>query len=157
VDGTEGGTVVPTKTYGPDVTYPAPLQDCEKCHVAGATNFSTAGAAAELPNLLWSSVATSTYTPNIANNPAVDGSGATNYGLLLSVNGFTADIVQADTSTLVSSPISAACFSCHDDQQTHMEANGGKIYRPRSQLVLGSETCLTCHGKDAIWDVEKVH
>jgi OmcA/MtrC family decaheme c-type cytochrome len=80
--------------------------------------------------------------------------------------------VPADVKTLVESPISSACFACHDSNlaQTHMKANGGVIYGPRldpagkySNITSGSlvftnqETCLVCHGQGRDQDAAVVH
>jgi OmcA/MtrC family decaheme c-type cytochrome len=80
--------------------------------------------------------------------------------------------IPADNATLVESPISSACFACHDSgvAQTHMKANGGVIYGPRldpagiySKVVSGNlvftsqETCLVCHGMGRDQDAAVVH
>ena len=45
--------------------------------------------------------------------------------------------LEADPTTLVTSPISAACFACHDSTaaMAHMTTNGGKLFVPRSSVV----------------------
>lgn len=42
----------------------------------------------------------------------------------------------AAATTLVTSPITAACVACHDAPATrdHMKINGGSFYAPRSAL-----------------------
>jgi agmatine/peptidylarginine deiminase len=54
----------------------------------------------------------------------------------------------ASGENLVNSPISSACFSCHDTSaaKAHMVLNGGSIYEKRSITLTKTETCLICHG-----------
>ena len=67
---------------------------------------------------------------------------------------------EAAATTLVSSPIAAACFSCHDTSldRAHMESNGGSIYAAaqlrRSAKV---EQCLLCHGTGKVADIKAMH
>jgi len=78
----------------------------------------------------------------------------------LTVAGAGGVTVAADLATLVESPITAACFSCHDSgtAQTHMKANGGVIYSPRASATLTSnETCLVCHGYGRDQDAAVIH
>jgi OmcA/MtrC family decaheme c-type cytochrome len=80
--------------------------------------------------------------------------------------------VPAALTTLVESPITSACFACHDSNlaQTHMKANGGVIYGPRldpagkysnntsgSLVFTSQETCLVCHGMGRDQDAAVVH
>jgi len=67
--------------------------------------------------------------------------------------------VQADPATLVNSPISTACFACHDgtDVLAHIEINGGSIYQPRSTALNAVESCLLCHGTGQVADIKAVH
>ena len=55
---------------------------------------------------------------------------------------------QADGSTLVTSPITAACVACHDDaaSKAHMKGNGGSFYATRDVAAGNVEQCLLCHG-----------
>ena len=66
---------------------------------------------------------------------------------------------EAETASLVISPISAACFSCHDTMsaKNHMKTNGGAIYEPRATALLKGEACLTCHGAGKDKDAAVVH
>jgi OmcA/MtrC family decaheme c-type cytochrome len=68
-------------------------------------------------------------------------------------------IVNADPASLVNSPISTACFACHDStvDMAHIELNGGSIYQPRSTALNSTETCLICHGTGRIADIQAVH
>jgi OmcA/MtrC family decaheme c-type cytochrome len=81
--------------------------------------------------------------------------------------------IEADPTTLVTSPITAACYSCHDSTtaRAHMTNNGGHIAVPRSTVVsvsvgtgapvashiVQSESCLACHGSGKLADVKAVH
>ena len=74
------------------------------------------------------------------------------------------EIVAPDSATLVSSPISAACFSCHDTTTAkgHMTLYGGFIYTARSvvgaaNLANNPETCLICHGAGKVNDAAVIH
>jgi OmcA/MtrC family decaheme c-type cytochrome len=163
-DGTNAGTVIPAKTYGPEVTFPGRLADCEACHVAGSYDFSNADSQAALPNLLSSTVATGTYSAAPAQSPYVDATGVTNYGYGFVFTGYTGAIWEADDSTLVTTPITAACASCHNSpaQIGHMVENGGLFYQPRSvaktaAAQYAAESCLVCHGTDGIAPIADVH
>ena len=158
-DGTNTGTVVAPKTYGPEVGYPGYLADCEQCHVAGAFSFANADSKAEAPNMLWSTVGAGTYAAAPAQNPAV--ALAVNYGLGYAINNYTGDIVNADATTLVSSPLAAACSSCHADANAaaHITAAGGTLYTARGAgFVAAQEGCLDCHGAGkGIVGIDSVH
>ena len=66
-----------------------------------------------------------------------------------------------DPAALVSSPISSACFACHDTTaaKSHMVGNGGKIYAPLATVTpaASSEACLVCHGTGKVADIKVVH
>jgi OmcA/MtrC family decaheme c-type cytochrome len=129
-----------------NVTYPGRgmLKNCEMCHVAGGYDFSSTSiyTAAQSPsNMLLTSTATGTLS---STDPVVFDFSPyvqldTNYG-----------IAGAGTN-LVNSPISAACFACHDTDiaRSHMESNGGTIYDTRANALTRTETCLVCHGPAA--------
>lgn len=55
--------------------------------------------------------------------------------------------IQAANTTLVTSPITAACSACHDTTQAreHMRLNGGSFATARSTALATTETCLICH------------
>ena len=142
-----------------EVTYPGLLRNCEQCHVAGSYDFSATASAAAVPNLLPTTVATGTtpatiqsvllgtetlpetyYSPFVTANTA--------YGLGYAYTGSTGVIREAAGTTLIISPVTAACFSCHDTSAAiaHMKQNGGAIYEARATALGKSETCLVCHG-----------
>jgi OmcA/MtrC family decaheme c-type cytochrome len=162
---------VPFTWHAPDpddgysfLLYPGVLNQCEQCHVPGSYDFSATANAAAIPNLLYTTVGTGTYAASVSTSPYVQL--ANNYGAGF---GYTSAgvITQAAATTLVSSPITAACASCHDSAPaiSHMKLNGGSFYAPRSTALardpLGNlvtvEACLTCHGSGAIMDIKAVH
>jgi OmcA/MtrC family decaheme c-type cytochrome len=71
--------------------------------------------------------------------------------------------IAADTHTLVESPITAACFACHDTTtaRAHFRQYGGVYYSPRSfsggATLVNNETCLICHGYGRDQDAAVVH
>lgn len=83
--------------------------------------------------------------------------------------------IEADPTTLVTSPLTAACMGCHDASSAtaHMKTMGGYIAVPRSTVVTvtataaggtsvisplkNGEACLTCHGTGALADIHNVH
>ena len=70
------------------------------------------------------------------------------------------DSVPNDTD-LVITPVSAACYSCHDSSSaaTHMELNGGAVKKPRADVAALQmvESCSVCHGAGRTADVISVH
>jgi OmcA/MtrC family decaheme c-type cytochrome len=167
--------------------YPGVLSDCNQCHLPNTVNFGASGTALQ-PNLLWSTTASGkTAAAGIATSPYVNqsafvaGVSGANYGNNFSFTPAGATlgtytksdgtvvaaqvapvgglIVPADSATLVNSPISAACFSCHDTStaKAHMTTNGGAINEARSTAMLKTESCLTCHGVGKDYDAAVVH
>ncbi|MBI2395669.1 MAG: OmcA/MtrC family decaheme c-type cytochrome [Deltaproteobacteria bacterium] len=65
----------------------------------------------------------------------------------------------AEGTTLVTSPITTACSSCHDSPiaLTHMKDNGGSFYEPRSTAMANKEACLMCHGPGKVAAIATVH
>ncbi|WP_136523391.1 OmcA/MtrC family decaheme c-type cytochrome [Geomonas ferrireducens] len=144
-----------------NTTYPGYLQDCEQCHVAGTYDFSATASAAAVTSLLPSTAANGTInaaaysiltgSENVLSTDYVKSPFVTagaSYGAAFSYNGNTGVTTAAADTTLIISPITAACFSCHDttQAQAHMKQFGGAIYEARSTALLKSETCLVCHG-----------
>jgi OmcA/MtrC family decaheme c-type cytochrome len=163
--------------------YPGVLQDCSQCHVPNAVNLGASGMALS-PTLLWTTDVYGTVAAGPTTAPYV--TTGLNYGqqFLFTPQGSTVatyttsggvtvpahvagaggDFRPADPTTLVNSPLSAACFACHDtaSDKNHMQTNGGSIYQPRSNTALASpsiagEACLVCHGQGQIEDVAAVH
>ena len=151
-----------TLTYW-DVEFPNRLNNCVSCHVQGGYDFSSAGAQVALPNMLWSTAASGNLlTPTTSTSPYV---GAVNYGSGYTYNAATNTVTEAAATTLVTSPVTAACIACHDSPAafSHMDINGGYFYAPRSTMPVAGqafaqvETCLVCHGPGALADIKVVH
>ncbi len=144
-----------------NTTYPGLLKNCEQCHVAGTYDFSaSAYSTTLLSNLLYTTVATgnisaSAYSIVTGNetvaatdsviSPYITAGASYGSGFSVASSGVA---TQAAATTLVSSPISSACFACHDTNaaKAHMTQFGGSIYEARSTALSKSETCLVCHG-----------
>jgi OmcA/MtrC family decaheme c-type cytochrome len=68
-------------------------------------------------------------------------------------------------TTLVTSPITAACSACHDSNNAivHMTGFGGVFYGSRGSVMsnphgsAGQEQCLTCHGPNTVANIKDVH
>ncbi|HEX7840120.1 MAG TPA: OmcA/MtrC family decaheme c-type cytochrome [Kofleriaceae bacterium] len=67
----------------------------------------------------------------------------------------------AQGTTLVNSPIAAACVACHDSSSAidHMQTNGASIWEPRSIALTKpqKEECLICHGPNRLANIALVH
>jgi OmcA/MtrC family decaheme c-type cytochrome len=171
-----------------EITYPGVLNNCEACHVAGSYDFSNATNAAAVPNLLWSTTATGAVnaaafsiktgsevvtSASSVISPFIDPNNAShvlnalplggNYGAGFTTNFATSNLaapyVDAAATTLVSSPIVAACSNCHDTSAaiSHFKQNGGAFYEPRATALAKVESCLVCHGSGAIADIKAIH
>ncbi|MBS1108743.1 MAG: decaheme c-type cytochrome, OmcA/MtrC family, partial [Anaeromyxobacteraceae bacterium] len=146
-----------------EVEYPQSPAKCGACHTDGTDSYALKGVA--VGNLLWTTVASGTMaaTTAPAQSPYVEL--GTDYGARFSVtmgaSGGPPAITPAASTTLVTSPITATCFSCHDstEAQAHMTAMGGSLYRPRSAVstTLDVETCLDCHGVGKGFDIVLMH
>ncbi|HYS82082.1 MAG TPA: OmcA/MtrC family decaheme c-type cytochrome [Anaeromyxobacteraceae bacterium] len=164
----------PGETYA-EVTFPGQTNYCQACHLPGTYDFSATASAAAVPNLLASTVAAGkfngedttanfTFSPFISTKTDASFADATldygyvyattqpkdAYGVLVASKAacsLTAPC-DADPTTLVVSPITAACVACHDDAATkaHMVGNGASFYLPRSAAAGNVEQCLLCHG-----------
>jgi hypothetical protein len=65
----------------------------------------------------------------------------------------------ADSTTLVNSPITAACATCHDSPTgiSHMQQMGGTFYGTRAAALATPEKCMVCHGPDTVAAIADVH
>jgi OmcA/MtrC family decaheme c-type cytochrome len=143
--------------------YPQSSANCGACHIDGTDSYALQGVT--VGNLLWTTVASGTMgaSPAPAQSPYVEL--GTNYGARFSAtmgaSGGPPAITPAAGTTLVTSPITAACSSCHDgaEAQTHMKAMGGSLYKARSAVnpALDVERCLDCHGVGRVFDVVLMH
>jgi OmcA/MtrC family decaheme c-type cytochrome len=152
-----------------EVTYPGILKSCETCHVSGSYDFSATANNAALSKLLWTTdargnMSNPTNAPSIGLSPWVimQGAGQIDY----------------TNNNLVSSPIAASCFGCHDSNLAvqHMESNGGTIVRLFSSVsslgtatvrpTIGttstmtftkSEQCMLCHATGKVADIKAMH
>jgi len=150
------------------IAYPGILNNCEQCHVPGSYNFGISANMTAAPNLLWATDANADMrNPNnvtpIGQSPWINilGKGQIDYRY----------------DNLVSSPIAAACFACHDSNQavTHIQQNGGRLLALVSEITgqppgtaakpasrdgltaINTETCLVCHGQGKVADTKVVH
>ena len=135
-------------------TYPGVLNKCEMCHLPGTYDFSASATVAAYPNMLASTVGQGTYAAGSVHAPYV--TEATAYGAGFSYNAQTGATVNADPTTLVVSPIVAACSACHDSPIAidHMQTNGGSFYEARSmaftQAAAGGVPALPRPGPDRV-------
>jgi OmcA/MtrC family decaheme c-type cytochrome len=142
------------------VTYPGVLNNCEQCHVPGSYDFSAAANSAAVDNLLWSTDA----------NKDMSSADASTLGLSPWVKMLGRGLINYTTDNLVSSPISAACFGCHDSKEavSHIQVNGGTLYQPVSSVSVSGtadrskgfakvEQCMVCHGPGRTADIKEVH
>ncbi|MEY2689320.1 MAG: hypothetical protein RL375_3519, partial [Pseudomonadota bacterium] len=84
-----------------------------------------------------------------------------------SASAATGAITAAAGTSLVISPITTVCFSCHDNETApaagrlaaapHMRDNHGSIYAPRTGALANPEQCLLCHGPGQLADIKVMH
>ncbi len=160
--------------YG-EIEFPGTLNTCTTCHVDNTYDFSNTANLTALANEPLTTVATGTYnTDPLVNSsyytvsPYVVADGVTSYGSGFSFNAGTAVTTPAAQSTLVISPVTSACASCHDSQVAlnHMQSSGGLFYTPRSavpraasdpNMLVPQEQCMLCHGPGRIAAIGTVH
>jgi OmcA/MtrC family decaheme c-type cytochrome len=128
-------------------------------YVTGGTNYGTVFSftpeGSAVPRIVpFASAGTNILSPVFGTNQVVAPSGGT--------------IIPADGHNLVESPVSSACFACHDTStaRSHMTQYGGVIYGVRSTYLpftngvradANNETCLICHGMGRDQDAAVVH
>jgi hypothetical protein len=82
-------------------------------------------------------------------------------------------VFEAEGTTLVNSPVTSACYACHDTNQArlHMVNNGGILNNTRTSAgavysapgvmaapgLVNKEQCMVCHGAGAVADIKAVH
>ena len=131
----------------------------------------TATGASSFPNVLVSTVgaAPSGTVPTYGSaggpsawtiSPYVDL--AASYGAGYSVSGATGAITAPASSTLVISPVAAACVGCHDSGPAvdHMQANGGRFYDTRANTFASGATLeqwVLCHGWGGLAAIKDMH
>jgi OmcA/MtrC family decaheme c-type cytochrome len=142
-----------------NTTYPGVLNQCEMCHLPGTYDFSSSATTAAYPSMLVSTVGQGTYPVGSVHAPYV-GEGQP-YGNGFSYNPLTGVSVEADPTTLVVSPMVAACSACHDSPIAidHMQTNGGSFYEPRAAVFAKpqQEECLLCHGPGRVASIAELH
>lgn len=155
--------VTVTNTYKVDPPSPAVGTAC----ITGSTSKGTELTAFSVsPYVTKTAVATPAVTYGTGysiNVSTIDTYGCTPTGTLYTLPAATtsaAGIRNADTNTLVDSPITTVCFACHDSTlaTTHMTSNGGSIYDARSAAVgVKTEQCMLCHGSGKVADIKAMH
>jgi OmcA/MtrC family decaheme c-type cytochrome len=142
-----------------ETTYPAVLNKCETCHLPGTYDFSSAAAKAAAPSMLPSTVGQGTYAAGSVHAPYVDE--GTAYGAGFGFSALTGASTPAAPTTLVVSPVVAACAACHDSAIAidHMQTNGGSFYEPRGAFATRPqrEQCLLCHGPGRVAAIADRH
>jgi OmcA/MtrC family decaheme c-type cytochrome len=151
------------------VAFPGTQSGCTTCHLPDTYDFGSPASLATVPSLAVITAATGRYDPNPLTNstfytlsPWVVADGVTDYGAGFSYNAATGLTTQAAGATLVHSPITGVCVSCHDSTVAinHMTSTGGQFYASRSTvLALGAsqEQCLLCHGPGRVAAIGVVH
>ncbi len=120
-----------------EVTFPGQLAKCQTCHDEGTYELPLADDL--LPTTLRTSSGPGEDRPAIA----------------------AARASVPNATDLIASPVSAACYPCHDSWMSvaHMEQNGGAIEWERGvwESEKPVETCTICHGPGRMADLEVVH
>ncbi len=151
-----------------EVEFPGTLNTCTTCHVPNTYDFTNVANLNAVPSMELTTVATGKYNSDPLTSstfytlsPYIVADNVTDYGAGFSYNAATNVTTQAAGTTLVVSPITGACSSCHDSNIAinHMEANGGQFYAPRAAVlsVGAQEQCMICHGPGRIAAIGEVH
>jgi len=162
-------------TANPDgfkkVTYPGVLKNCEQCHISGTYDFTAKTSSDALANLLW----TTDAKGNMLNDSTTNPTGIASVGLSPWVTSLGKGQIDYTADNLVTSPIAAACFGCHDGSAavSHMKVNGGSVYALFSKVAsvatrpavgtastmtfTTTEACMVCHGSGKEQDIKVMH
>lgn len=152
-----------------EVEFPGTLNTCTTCHVPNTYDFTNAANLASVTNMELTTAAAGRLDSNPLTNstyytvsPYVVANGVFDYGAGFGYNAATGVATPAADTTLVLSPITSACVSCHDTSAAvdHMKANGGRFYAPRSVVLAPGapqEQCLICHGPGRVAAIGEVH
>jgi OmcA/MtrC family decaheme c-type cytochrome len=152
-----------------EVEFPGTLNTCTTCHVPNTFDFTNATNLGAITGMPLTTVASGIYNSDPLQNstyytisPYVVADNVTNYGTGFSYNAATNVTTPAAPTTLVLSPITGACVSCHDSSAAldHMTSSGGRFYAPRSTVLApgaAQEQCLICHGPGRVAAIGIVH
>jgi len=152
-----------------EVEFPGTLNACTTCHFPNTYDFTNTTNLDAVPSMELTTVATGKYNIDpLANStyytisPYVTADNVMDYGLGFSYDAVTNQTREAAGTTLVLSPITSACSSCHDSSPAidHMKANGGQFYSPRQTVLApgaAKEQCLLCHGPGRVAAIGVVH
>jgi len=132
--------------------------------VAGITAQTAEGAFALYPDVIKDNGVTPSYSLGFSFNAGTTSSKLCNPDTGAVITLAAGGTYPADGATLVDSPISTVCFACHDTAlaKTHMESNGGAIYKTRTSQTVGgvlvnNEQCMLCHGSGKVADIKAMH
>jgi OmcA/MtrC family decaheme c-type cytochrome len=149
-----------------DVEFPGQLNQCTSCHLPGTYDMTATASSAAFPNWNVATVATGKFdgtSPTAFSlSPYVMKDNLTDYGAGFGFNAGTGVTTPAAGTSLVMSPLTGVCSSCHDSNAdiSHMTQNGGSFYSPRSQAVVNgttTEECMICHGPGRTAAIGEVH
>lgn len=153
----------PGAGYG-EVEFPSALNKCTNCHAPNTYDFTATASSNSLPNQLFMTVATGTYSSTSPSyytfSPYV--TTGTAYGSGPAYDSTTGKMTAGADTNLVISPIMTACSSCHDSPTAldHMKGNGGHFYEPRAlaqSSTAPKEQCMMCHGPGRVAAIGEVH
>lgn len=150
ISGTQGATACTPSA-------PCVCTAANPCSITVGTTYTVSGIAASFRyNVTGGATCTDAAPCTCVTNPATGA--ATNCVATLRTCSGTAPC-DAQGTTLVKTPITAACSACHDSPLVidHMQSNGGRFYEPRSASLPAAEQCLLCHGKGKLAAIADVH
>lgn len=149
-----------------EIEFPGTLNTCTTCHYPNTYDFTNATNLTALASEQLTTVASGTLNPDPLTNstyytvsPYVS---AGNYGAGFTYDAAAGTGTDAAGTTLVATPLTAACVACHDSSTAidHMRSTGGSFYAPRSTVLTPGapkEQCLLCHGPGRVAAIGLVH